>query len=101
MNTDKHKRKQLRFPAQQTVQLTVLGTAELLIIGQVVDVSGGGVRLLVGCPVEPGTQVQIDLGTSALTGEVRYCQAEDQEFALGIQLEKPINSVSDLTKVLR
>ena len=100
MNTDKQKRKQLRLPAEQTVQLTVLGTAEFLIIGQVVNVSGSGVRLLVDCPVEPGSQIQIDLGTSALIGEVRYCRAEEQKFALGIQLEKPINSVSDLTRVL-
>ncbi len=72
-----------------------------MIIGQVVDVSGCGVRLLVDCPVEPGSPVQIDLGSSAMIGEVRYCQAEEQVFALGIQLEKPINSVSDLTRVLR
>ena len=101
MTTDQQRRKQPRLPAEQTVQLTVLGTTEISIIGQVVNVSGTGVRLLVDCPVEPGSPIQIDLGTSVLVGEVRYCQAEEQKVALGIQLEKPVKSANDLTRVLR
>ena len=60
-----------------------------------------GVRLLVDCPVEPGSSIQIDLGASVLMGEVRYCQAEGQQFGLGIELEKPVNSAGDLTRILR
>jgi hypothetical protein len=101
MDPNTQKRTQLRLPAEQTVQLTILGTTELSIIGEVVNVSGGGVRLLVDCPVRPGSPIQVGLGASALIGEVRYCQAEEQRFALGIQLEKRINSVSDLARVLR
>ena len=95
------RRKQLRLSAEQTVQLTVLGANEVSIIGQVVNVSGSGVGLLVDCAVEPGSPIQMDLGTSVLIGEVRYCQAKEGRFTIGVQLEKPINSVSDLNRVLR
>ena len=101
MAANEQRRKQGRLPAEQTVQLTVLGTTEVSIIGRVVNVSGRGVRLLADCPVEPGSSIQIDLGASVLMGEVRYCQAEGQQFGLGIELEKPVNSAGDLTRILR
>jgi hypothetical protein len=101
MAADEERRRQFRLPAEQTVQLTVLGMTDISVIGKVVDVSSRGVGLLVPCTIEPGSKIQVGLGDSALFGEVRYCQAEGQEFALGVQLEKPINSVSDLVRVLR
>ncbi len=92
---------QPRLPAEQTVQLIIPGTTELSIIGQVVDISRSGMRLLAGCPVEPGSPVHIDLGTSSLSGEVRYCHAGKQGFAIGIQLEHATLSLSNLAYMLR
>ncbi len=95
------RRKQFRMPADQTVQLVVLGGTEVSLIGEIENISGSGVRLFVDCPVEPGSTIQIDLGTSVLVGQVRYCQPENERFALGLELEKPVTSAADLTKILR
>ncbi len=58
-------------------------------------------RLLVECPVAPGSPVHIDLGDSSLAGNVRYCRTEERGFAIGLQLEAPAFSPRDIVRVLR
>ena len=95
------RRMQPRLPAEQTVQVTILGANEISIIGRVVEVSGRGMRLLVDCPVEPHSPILIDLGDSSLSGEVRYCRAGDTGFVIGLQLEQAPGGVKNLVGMLR
>lgn len=90
-----------RLPADQIVQVTLIGPNEINVIGQAVDVSPGGMRLLVGCPLEVGASLHIDLGSTSLMGEIRYCEPSGSGFAIGLRTEHGVRDLSDLARMIK
>jgi hypothetical protein len=64
------------------------------------NLSGRGLRLITGCPIQLGTAVRIDVNDSVLLGEVCYCSSTTEGLVCGVQLEQALNSVGDLTRLV-
>jgi len=57
---------------------------------QILDVSTGGIGLLMHSFLATGTILQVCFGTTIALGEVRSCRATDNnQFRLGIRVQKP------------
>jgi len=93
------KRFELRFQVHQAVQVTLLAR-DLRLAGHIADISGRGMRLLLNAALPVGAAVRVDLDDSLLLGEVRYCIRNDDQFAIGLQLDQGIPSLSELDRLL-
>ena len=82
------RRREPRFPCTGAASVRCINP--LLterVSGRVVDVSKHGVRLRTAASFHPGSLLQIFIGKSLLTGEVRYSKPVKNGFEHGVQLE--------------
>ena len=69
------------------VQIAGLGDLDLHTFGRVIDMSQLGIRLGVLDAVPVGSFLRIDLADSTIFGEVRYCEAQQSWFAIGLAIQ--------------
>jgi hypothetical protein len=74
-----------RYPTNQRSQITI---ANSLAAGWVLDVSKTGLRLHLESSVPVGSSIEVDLNTSVVFGQIRYCRPDELDgFEAGIQIE--------------
>ena len=84
----KERRADLRFPANDPVQIEILQCDFLNVEGVVVDVSRSGVRVALQTRVGKGAQVKINVRRQIIIfGEVRYCRPVNGYFHAGILIQ--------------
>lgn len=92
-------RKEPRIPVEGDVKVTLLGNVEASFPGRAMNLSGKGMRLEIGRPLAPGSPVKVEAGDTLMLGEVMYCQAQAQGFAIGVALEQALYDVADLARL--
>ncbi len=93
------RRSQSRAAIDQPVRLTLLGDAENVIEGRIVNVSVNGVRLVTDRALRPGLPVKLEWGQTLLLGEVCYCQWQNGHFAIGLELEHALYDTAELARL--
>ena len=94
-------RSEPRFPADESVRVTVLGGGKLETDGKIVNVSGRGMCLRIRARVPVGAAVRVDIDGSLLLGEVAYCRADSDLYAVGLQLEQALTISQELSRLMQ
>jgi hypothetical protein len=55
---------------------------------KVVDVGGGGLKLIAPCFLTPGAILRIRLTEAVVQAEVKYCSCEAREYHVGVAVEE-------------
>ena len=95
----RNRRKFPRFPTDELVAVTLLGTLPIKMTGRVVDLSAKGLRLVLKEEVATSTPIRVDGFNTMLLGEVCYCRFEDGGWQTGVMLEHFIWNVEELTSL--
>ena len=70
--------------------------------GQLVNLSGGGFRLLANGRIRLNAAVRIDMPDAVLLGEVCYCHAAgDGTFAIGLESQQILSHTRDLARLMQ
>lgn len=88
-----------RFPADTKVKVTLLQGGPAGVSGQVVNMSGRGLKLFVGRPLPAGAAVKVEANDTLLLGEIVYCRAEAGGFAVGLQLKHALFHLRELARL--
>ncbi len=64
------------------------------------DVSEGGIRFLASEALDCGSFLVINIEESTLFGQVRYCQAENSSYTIGVLVEKMLMGGSSLSMLI-
>lgn len=90
------------------VQLTLLGDgagAPVRLNAKVGNLSGRGVRLLIDRPLEVNIAVQVDFqydsDAALLLGEVVYCVAQGEHYAVGLELHHRLVHLTSLRELMK
>ena len=84
-NRIRERRRHVRTPSDQPASITVVRPSPKPMSGRVLDVSEGGLKLIVSEPLEPGTLIQVRLANKFVLAEARYCLRQGEEFHVGIE----------------
>jgi hypothetical protein len=95
------KRAGVRFPAGQSVRVTLLSHPPDQFSARVVNLSGKGMRLLLDRPISPGAPLKIEWVETLLLGEVCYCEAVEGGYAAGLELQHALLQTSELARLSR
>src|SRR5689334_19148625 len=76
-------RRELSHPAK----VTTVGTSQLVLHGQIRNLSEGGTQIRLEEPLPVFTLVRIEYDDNLLLGEVVYCQAEQNWWVAGFRIE--------------
>ena len=96
------RRKQPRFEVAHTVQVTVLDEPPTQLEGRVVNVSGGGFRLLTDGMIRLNAAIRVDMTDAVLLGEVCYClEEEDGVYAIGLESQQILSHTHDLAQLVK
>jgi hypothetical protein len=87
--------------ANEPVQVTVLGQAEVRFAARITNCSGGSLELRSGRPVARGTAVKVEWGETLLLGEVHHCQDHAGGFTVGVSLEHALYHTEELARLAR
>jgi len=83
-----NQRKEHRFKPNQMATLTVLGMRPgPAFEACILDISGSGMRLRSKFPAPCGAPIQIEVNHSVAQGSVCRCEADQDSYELGIQVE--------------
>ncbi|HXS98972.1 MAG TPA: PilZ domain-containing protein [Candidatus Limnocylindrales bacterium] len=93
-------RREPRFAADQTVQVTILGTPAVRCTGVVKDASGRGVGLALPVAVAVGAAIRIDIPDCLLLGEAVFCRKSGDGFVVGVELQQMLNGLARLAEVV-
>lgn len=92
-------RREPRFETPQPVRLTVLGDQQTELFGNVVNLSGTGMRLIVNGAIPQGTAVKLELEERLLLAEVCYCEPMGDDYAVGLNLEQSLVHTQELARL--
>ncbi len=92
-------RQSQRHQLSQPAIVSVLGTANQKLHGEVRNVSEGGTQILLDQPVPYASLVTIDYGDNRLLGEVVYCQKEQSNWLVGIRVEHALLGLAALASI--
>ena len=96
------RRKQTRIEVVHPVQVTVLDEQPIKLGGQVVNMSGGGFRLLTEEKIRHNAAVRVDMADAVLLGEVCYCiQDESGQYAVGLESQQILSRTGDLARLMQ
>jgi hypothetical protein len=95
-----NQRRELRFAADQSVLLTILGETDRQVYVTVKNVSGRGLGLEIPHPLAAGTAVKVALEDAFVLGEVIYCRDEGTTCYAGVELEHALYSLAELASAL-
>ncbi|HVX66760.1 MAG TPA: hypothetical protein VHA11_09175 [Bryobacteraceae bacterium] len=91
--------RQPRLDATGPVRVTFLGGEGRQVPGRAMGLSDGCLRLLVEEAAAPGTALRVEWDDSEVLGEVRYCEARPDGFALGISIEHALVGTRELARL--
>jgi len=92
-------RREPRFETTQPVRLTVLGERQTELYGNVVNLSGTGMRLIVNGAIPQGAAVKLEFEERLLLGEVCYCEPMGGDYAVGLNLEHSLVHTQELARL--
>lgn len=88
-----------RFPIDRDTTVCIGVEGDESVVGRILDVSRGGIRILLDCHVEPGTTVRIDISpessdsrTQVLACVVHVTQGRDGRFTLGCNFSTELSN---------
>jgi hypothetical protein len=87
-------RRELRIPADQRIELTILGEPERRLQGRVTDASTCGLGIATEAAAQPGAAVKIEAEDSIYLGEVVYCRPAKTGFFMGIELSQVMHDMA-------
>ena len=84
------------------VQVTVLDELPVKLDGHVVNMSGGGFRLLTTEKIRHNAAVRVDMADAVLLGEVCYCTLDESgHYAVGLESQQILSHTSDLARLMQ
>ncbi|HTS62069.1 MAG TPA: PilZ domain-containing protein [Candidatus Acidoferrales bacterium] len=89
-----------RHPGNQPASITLFGTPETRIPGRIRNISGQGMGIEVGQPVESGTELKIEVPRTALLGKAIYCRPDGDRFYIGVRLDEPLRTLIAMSRAL-
>jgi hypothetical protein len=96
------RRRESRIQTESYVRVTVLADPPgNPIIGRILDLSGRGLSVTLAQSLPVGSLVRIDQPGLLLLGEVAYCQAENDVFRIGVQVDQALRQTADLELLRR
>ena len=81
---DRIRDRRIALTAASSIRVLESATA---LTGQILDISGNEMKLKLSDSLHPGVFVQTRIGTRIITGQVRYCDNNGQEFHAGVEIE--------------
>jgi len=81
----RERRRHVRVPTDRPASIRVVHASLKPLACRVFDASGGGLKLKVSIPLEPGTLVHVRLAKTFIMAEVRYCLRKGREFHVGLE----------------
>jgi len=82
------RRREPRYPTNDSAEITVLGEPPVWFAGRVLDVSRSGLRIALLSPLGSGTRVRITFRRPAVIfGEVRHCKWAGDAYHVGVKIE--------------
>jgi hypothetical protein len=91
---DADRRTEIRYPAQDPVELEIMPGPTQPIFGTVLDVSRSGLRVALSKRIDRGVQVKVKLHDNDIFGEVRYCRSVSGSFHAGIRIKDLVRPVA-------
>jgi hypothetical protein len=88
-----------RHQSSRSVIVSVLGTANQILHGEIRNVSNGGAQLRLDQPVQYASLVTIDYDDNRLLGEVVYCEKEQAGWLVGIRIEHALLGLATLASL--
>ncbi len=70
-------------------------------MGQMANLSGRGMRIIIDRPLPVNAAVKVDLESAMLLGEVCYCVPDGGVYAIGLELEQVLHDAPDLLSLWR
>ena len=74
-----------RFPVRSPIRVIVPGDPARILGGELIDVSGTGMRFLADEQVTPDEIVAIEVDSRLVLAEIRYCQTRGYKFVVGVK----------------
>ena len=75
-----------RFAFDEPVSATLLEHDTPPHSGRFVDISQHGMRIVLNSHVDIGEVMKLEIGDHLMVGEVRHCEPQEHEFALGLSI---------------
>ena len=95
------RRQQARIEVAHPVTVTVLDEPPIQLGGQIVNLSGGGFRLLTTEKIRHNAAVRVDMADAVLLGEVGYCIEETAgQYAVGLESQQILSNTKDLARLM-
>jgi hypothetical protein len=88
-----------RLDATGAMRVTVLGDGRREVTGRAIRFSDEGLRLLLAEATPPGTALCVEWEDSEVLGEVRYCEAREDGFAVGLAIEHALVGTRELARL--
>ena len=95
------RRSEPRFDAQKNIVVTLLGDGGLSLPALAIELSGGGMRLLLNRAIPVGAAVKVETEDSLMLGEVCYCESQSSGFLLGLKVNQVLSNLSELARLNR
>jgi hypothetical protein len=81
--------------------VSVLGTGDQILHGEIRNVSKGGTQLHLEEPLGTGSLLRVEYNNNLLLGEVVYCQREQGGWVIGIRAEHVLSGLTALADAMR
>jgi hypothetical protein len=89
-----------RYPVNLEATVTDIAVQNHAAPGRIVDISQAGVCALLSLELATGAIVKVQIGDSALFGQVTYCNREGESLRTGIEVVRVLIGESDLSRVV-
>lgn len=95
------RRREPRIDLSQPVQVTLLGNPEVELPAIIINISGRGLKLMVDRLVPIGSAAKVEVDDALLLGEVCYSAAEEDGYAVGLEIAHSLVGLGDLQRLNR
>lgn len=95
------RRREPRIESYQTVKLTMLGEAGFSCRAHAIQLSAGGMRLVLDEPVPVSAAVKVEADDWLALGEVCYCRHERAYYSVGLRLDQALVGLRALDETTR
>jgi hypothetical protein len=96
LNHQPDRRRARRQELNQFAAVSILGTVNDAVQGEIRNVSTGGTQIRLNQPLRFGSLVAIDYDDNRLLGEVVYCLKEQDGWLVGIRVEHALSGLATL-----
>ena len=90
-----------RHALSQSALVTVVGTPNEVLQGEIRDISEGGTQIWLDAPLPVYTLVRIEYDDNLLLGEVVYSQQEPSGWLIGLRIEHGLFGLTALADAMR